>query len=73
MKKADYNEYTYDGPVSAFGKCIAHRWKATTYAPSEEKARCNLTYQFKTQNTKIPCTRIELPGKIVMVKGEDKN
>lgn len=40
-------EYKYDGPVMRFDDCIQHRWKATTVAPSEAKARNNLTYRYK--------------------------
>ena len=60
-------QYTYDGPVVRFGKCIAHRWTASTYAPTERKARSNLEYRFKKDNNMIPSTQITLPGNIVMV------
>lgn len=63
------NQYTYDGPVVAFDKCIAHRWKASTYAVSESKARSNLMYQFKKQNNRMPNCKISLPGEIIMVVG----
>ena len=65
------NQYTYDGPVMAFGTCIATRWTASTYAISESKARSNLTYRFKKQFNKTPNTKISLPGKIVMVVGKE--
>ena len=61
------NQYSYDGPVMEFGRCIADRWKASTYAKSEKKARSNLAYQFKKKNNRIAGTQISLPGKIVMV------
>ena len=32
------NQYLYDGPVMEFNTCIASRWKASTYAPSEKKS-----------------------------------
>lgn len=60
----NYKRYVYDGPVEECGKCIAQRWVAATYAPSESKARNNLAYQFKKEFNKIPSTRITLPGKI---------
>jgi hypothetical protein len=56
--------YTYDGPVFEFDKLIANHWKAKTYAVSEAKARCNLAYQFKRENGRIPRSKITLPGKI---------
>lgn len=64
-------KYTYDGPVERFGKCIAHRWTASTYAPSAKKARSNLEFQFKRDNNMIPSTKISLPGKITMVERKE--
>ena len=64
------NHYTYDGPVMEFERCIANRWKASTYAASENKARANLAYQFKRKNNRLPNARIVLPGKIEMVGGK---
>ena len=61
------NQYTYDGPVIAFDKCVAHRWRASTYAISENKARSNFMYQFKKQNNRLATCKISLPGKIVMI------
>lgn len=58
------NQYTYDGPVMEFDTCIANRWQGTTCAASEQKARSNLTYQFKKKNNRIAGTRITLPGKL---------
>lgn len=60
-------QYSYDGPVMEFGRCIANRWQATTSAPSEKKALSNLAYRFKKQNNKIPSAKITLPGKIVAI------
>lgn len=61
------NHYTYDGPVMEFETCVNYRWKASTYAVSEKKARCNLEYQYKKSHNKVPNTKISLPGKIVLV------
>lgn len=60
------NQYSYDGPVMEFGTCIANRWKGSTFAASEEKARNNLTYQFKKRHNRVANAKISLPGKIVM-------
>lgn len=38
-------EYRYDGPVMRFEDCVQHRWKASTYATSEAKAKSNLAYR----------------------------
>ena len=61
-------QYLYDGPVMEFDRCIANRWKASTYAVSEKKARSNLTYQYKKRNNKLPNTMITLPGQIILIK-----
>lgn len=58
------NRYTYDGPVMEFNICLVNRWKGSTYADSENKARNNLAYQFKKKYHKLPNTKIILPGKI---------
>lgn len=60
------NQYSYDGPVMEFGRCINRQWKGSTYAPSESKARCNLTYQFKKQYRKMVGAKITLPGKLTI-------
>ena len=57
-------KYFYDGPVMEFNTCIANHWKGETIAPSEAKARTNLTYQFKKNNQRIAGTKISLPGKL---------
>lgn len=61
-------QYSYDGPVLEFERCIANHWKASTFAVSERKARCNLAYRFKQENKKSPTAKISLPGKIVVVE-----
>ena len=62
--------YSYNGPVLEFNRVVANNWKAQTCATSEAKARVNLAYQFKKINGKVPCTKITLPGKIV-VEGDE--
>lgn len=64
----EYHKYSYDGPVLEFDTCVADHWKGETMAPSEKKARSNLTYQYKKQNNKIVGIKVTLPGKIKMVK-----
>ena len=58
-------KYVYNGPVMVFGTYICN-WKGSTYAPSENKARNNLTYQYKKLVKQIPGAKVTLPGKIVM-------
>lgn len=38
--------YIYKGPVMEFNTLLADIWEGETVAPSEKKARSNLTYQF---------------------------
>lgn len=63
--------YSYDGPVLEFDRIIANHWKASTYAKSEKKARCNLAYQFKSQYGRVPRSKITVPGKLTIIEGED--
>lgn len=62
------NQYSYDGPVMEFERCIVYHWKAHTVAESEKKARSNLAFQFKKNNNRVPNTRITLPGKLILTK-----
>lgn len=62
-----HHKYTYDGPVMFFDKLVADHWKGETMAPSEQKARSNLSYQVKKQLNLIAGTNVKLPGKIKMV------
>jgi hypothetical protein len=61
------NQYVYKGPVMEFERCITSQWSASTFAPTEKKARSNMTYQFKKNNNRIPSSKITLPGKIQRV------
>lgn len=61
------NQYLYSGPVMEFDRCIADRWEATTWAPSEKKARANLTYRAKSDMGKVPSAKITLPGKVTQI------
>lgn len=60
-------KYLYDGPVMEFGHCINNRWVATTSAPSEGKAKSNLSYRYKKEHGRSSSTRVVLSGKLVMV------
>lgn len=65
------HQYSYEGPVMEFDRVIADRWASKTCAPSERKARSNLTYQFKKQYNKTPGTKISLPGVVKLVKQKE--
>lgn len=58
-------KYIYDGPVKEFDKLIAEHWKGETIAPSEEKARSNLAYQYKKEHHKTPNSKIKITGKLI--------
>lgn len=60
--------YSYDGPVMKFNVCVDSHWKGQTEAPSEAKAKSNLTFQYKKQNKMTPNTIVTLPGKLVLVE-----
>lgn len=71
---AERRKYVYDGPVMLFDRCIVNCWHASTYAISEDKARCNMMYQYKKNNKLTADSKIALPGKVVCVdwRGESK-
>lgn len=62
--------YSYDGPVLEFDRIVANHWKASTRANSEEKARCNLAYQFKEQTGRTPRSKITVPGVLRIIEGD---
>lgn len=55
--------YNYEGPVVAFGKVIANKWKGETVATSRAKALNNLAYQFKKEAKMVPASRVNLVEK----------
>ena len=65
--QSEYHRYAYDGPVFEHDRLVANHWKGETIAPSERKARSNLTYQYKVQNNRIPSIKATLPGKVVLI------
>lgn len=68
MTNPNYKQYSYSGPVEEFGRCIADKWSATTFAPTAAKAKSNLVYRFKMEAGKIPSAKITLPGKVVVLE-----
>lgn len=61
-------KYKYEGPVMEFDNCIANKWTGETIAPSKNKARSNLAYQFKKQNNRVPSAKVKLPGKLILTE-----
>ncbi len=66
MRKVS-NRYEYNGPVYLFNKLITPHWYGQTYAPTVEKARSNLEYQYKKKHGYMPNAKINLNGEILMV------
>lgn len=60
-------KYIYNGPVMEFDRLLATNWRAETFAVSERKARSNLAYQFKKNNSRAVYTKIKFPGKLEAV------
>jgi hypothetical protein len=50
------------------GKVVANRWRGSTYAVSDGKAKSNLSYKYKKQHKLMPTAKVELPGELVMAK-----
>lgn len=65
------NLYDYNGPVLEFDKVVANHWSALTRAQSEKKARCNLAYQFKMETGRVARSKITIPGKLIIVEGDE--
>jgi hypothetical protein len=59
------NVYSYEGPVMRFETCVHDKWKGTTQAVSEAKAKNNLAFRFKQEFGLVPNTKITLPGKLM--------
>jgi hypothetical protein len=52
-------KYIYTGPVSDGTKELARQWHGETVAPTLEKAKSNLKYQFNTQYNRLPYCKVE--------------
>lgn len=58
------HKWYYEGPVVMFNLVVNPKWISQTTAPTEEKARNNLAYQFKKQYDKAPSAKVTLTGKL---------
>ena len=59
------NKYSYDGVVKEFDTIISNRWRGSTYATSEKKARSNLLHRYQTEHGQSPDSKVTLPGKLI--------
>ena len=58
------DRYVYEGPVKIYGQIVNYNWRGETYAPTAEKARSNLQYQYKQQTGKAKNLKIIFTGKV---------
>jgi hypothetical protein len=65
------NLYFYEGPVTQFNKIINTSWSRYTKAVSPKKALSNLQYSYKITNNLTRDSKIELPGTLTLINGED--
>lgn len=64
----DRSVYYYEGPVLMFGNVVQNKWRGETTAVSIGKAKSNLIYKWKKANGKTAGSKVELPGKIILVR-----
>ncbi len=62
-----YSKYFYDGPVMIFDKIATDHWHGETMAPTENKARANLAYQFKKQFNYASNAKVILPYDVTRI------
>lgn len=62
------SRYNYCGAVVSFGNILSHKWKGSTLAVSEKKARSNLSHQFKKQMGLVSAVQVSLPGPIQQIQ-----
>lgn len=60
-------KYEYSGPVFKFDKLFSNNWKGSTYASSRERAKSNLSFQFKKEHNLTTNTKITLPYSVIEV------
>ena len=65
------NKYIYDGPVSESDHLITNNWHGETWANSASKAKSNLAYQFKMETGRVARSKITIPGKLIIVEGDE--
>lgn len=64
--------YLYDGPVMKFETVIQDRWRTSTYAVSEKKAKTNLCFRYKMLHDMPADAKLDLPGKFVSLRKEKR-
>lgn len=60
---SQYNHYMYSGPVEDnFGNCVDRYFKTETYAPTLQKAKSNISFQWKEKRNYPKNYKIYLTG-----------
>lgn len=67
-KRKPNKRWDYKGPVMKFDICVERNWNATTWAPTEKKARNNLAFRYARDHDMIGPVKIVLPGKLETVE-----
>lgn len=52
-----------------FDRCVKSSWKGETIADSYSKAKNNLLYQAKSICNLLPNMKVNLPGKLYLMRG----
>ena len=65
-----YKAYKYEGSVVNFARCIQEKWTEYTYAPSPQRARCNLAFRFQKEHGLLPHAKIYLPGELTLFEND---
>lgn len=65
-------EYRYKGAVTKDGMLMERAWEATTWAPTENKARAHLIYRYKRYHDIPLAANVELADKVTEVKRGDQ-
>lgn len=63
--------YGYSGPVVIFGQIVEPNWSGVTRAATPARAKSNLTYQWKKAHGKTAASRVELPGKVILMETDN--
>lgn len=66
------NFYEYQGAVFIQKECVARSFKASTWAPSEVKAKQNIAYQYKRRHDLNPRTPIRLEGTLTRLEKDGR-
>lgn len=58
--------YIYDGTVMAFEDILDRNWHGETFAPTEGRAKSNLSYKYKIDHNLAKDSKVTLPDNLVV-------